>query len=426
MNFIDKVTVNVIAGNGGNGATSFRHEKFVDRGGPDGGDGGNGGDVIFVATRNENTLAAFRYQKEQKAESGQAGSKRRKHGRTAANFLVRVPVGTVIATEDGTVLADLAEDGQQAVIAKGGRGGYGNAHFVSSVRQAPTFAEKGEEGESLTARLELKMIADVGLVGLPNAGKSTLLGRVSNARPEIADYPFTTLKPNLGVVDVDKHTSLLIADIPGLIEGASAGKGLGHEFLRHIERTKVIVHLVDAYQDDVAATYKTIQDELKSYKVDLTTRPQLVALNKIDGLDRDIIDDLLKQLRKAVPKDAQLFAISAQAGSGLKELLFALKNTVEQQREIAAEIAETEANNVPVLTLTNDEQAWKVTKEKDHFLVTGKRIEKFASRTDFENEQGVRRLRDIMKKMGVMHELRRQHIDAGDRILIGRFGEMEY
>jgi GTP-binding protein len=426
MNFIDKVTIHVIAGDGGNGAVSFRHEKFVDRGGPDGGDGGDGGDVIFVATRNENTLAAFRYQKEQKADNGHAGSKTRKHGKGASDFTVRVPVGTVVANEDGAILADLAEDGQTAVIAKGGKGGYGNAHFISSVRQAPSFAEKGEPGQTLTAVLELKMIADVGLVGLPNAGKSTLLGRISNARPEIADYPFTTLKPNLGVVDVDKHTSLLIADIPGLIEGASAGKGLGHEFLRHIERTKVLVHLVDAYQDDVAATYKTIQDELKSYKIDLTDRPQLIALNKIDGLDTDIVEDLLEQLRQVAPKNAQLFAISAQAGIGLKELLFAVKNTVERQRQVAAETAEDEANGVPVLTLGNDEQAWKVTKEKDYFLVTGKRIEKFASRTDFENEQGVRRLRDIMKKMGIMHELRRHGIEADQIIQIGSFGKFEY
>ncbi len=336
MHFIDKVLVRVTAGDGGDGAMSFRREKFVDRGGPDGGDGGDGGSVVFAASRNENTLAAFRYQKELKAENGQAGSKRRKHGRGAEDLLVSVPVGTAVADETGKVLADLTEDGQRVVIARGGKGGFGNAHFVSSTRQAPKFAEKGEQGESLNAQLELKMIADVGLVGLPNAGKSTLLGRISNARPEIADYPFTTITPNLGVVDIDSETSLLFADIPGLIEGAAAGKGLGHEFLRHIERTKVLVHLVDAYNDDLAAAYTTIQAELKSYKVDLSKRPQLVVLNKTDGLDPEIVDDLLKKLRKVVPKTTPIFAISAQAGQGIKEVLYAIKTAVDKQRKAEA------------------------------------------------------------------------------------------
>lgn len=346
MNFIDKVKVQIFAGNGGNGAISFRHEKFVDRGGPDGGDGGNGGSVVFKASRSQNTLATFRYQKELKAKPGQAGGKTRRHGRSADDLIVPVPVGTTILSEDGEVLADLADDEQTAVIAKGGRGGFGNAHFISSTRQAPKFAETGEPGEELSAILELKMIADVGLVGLPNAGKSTLLSTISNARPEIADYPFTTLRPNLGVVDIDKGTSVLFADIPGLIEGASLGKGLGHEFLRHVERTKVLVHLVDAYQDDIVAAYRTIQDELKSYKVDLTSRPQLIALNKTEGLDAKTIDGLLKQLKKVAPKNAQLFAISAQAGIGIKELLFALKSVLTVRQ---AEIAEEEEAHIPII-----------------------------------------------------------------------------
>ncbi|HEY1835902.1 MAG TPA: GTPase ObgE [Candidatus Saccharimonadales bacterium] len=419
MHFIDKVLVQVIAGDGGDGAMSFRREKFVDRGGPDGGDGGDGGSVIFVASRNENTLAAFRYQKELKAENGQAGAKRRRHGKSAADLLVSVPVGTVVADETGKNLADLTEDGQRVVIAKGGKGGFGNAHFVSSTRQAPMFAEKGEPGDSLSAQLELKMIADVGLVGLPNAGKSTLLGRISNARPEIADYPFTTITPNLGVVDIDAKTSLLFADIPGLIEGAAAGKGLGHEFLRHIERTKVLVHLIDAYQDDLAAVYKTIQTELKSYKVDLSKRPQLVVLNKTDGLDQEIIDDLLKKMREIVPKNTQLFAISAQSGSGTKELLYAVKAAVDKQKRAVSRKSRP-ADEIPVLKLTDNDQAWKVTKEKDHFVVTGKRIEKFAARTDFTNDQAVRRLRDIMKKMGIMHELSRAGAKPGNDIIVGK------
>ena len=250
--FIDKATVSIKAGDGGNGKLSFRHEKFIDRGGPDGGDGGDGGDVVFVASRNENTLADFRYQKELAADAGQPGGPTRKHGRSAKDLLVPVPVGTVVTDSEGNILADLAEDEQRAVIARGGKGGFGNAHFVSSRRQAPRIAEKGEAGEELQAYLELKMIADVGLIGLPNAGKSTLLSVISNARPEIANYPFTTITPNLGVVDVDGKDSLLFADIPGLIEGAAEGKGLGDEFLRHVERTAVLLHLIDAYQEDVA------------------------------------------------------------------------------------------------------------------------------------------------------------------------------
>lgn len=418
MNFIDKVAVQIIAGDGGDGATSFRREKFVDRGGPDGGDGGDGGSVIFRASRNENTLAAFRYQKELKAEHGEAGSKRRKHGKTGVDLIVPVPVGTTVANEEGTILADLTEDAQQAVIARGGKGGFGNAHFVSSTRQAPKFAEKGEQGDAMSVMLELKMIADVGVVGLPNAGKSTLLAHISNARPEIANYPFTTITPNLGVVDIDAHTSLLFADIPGLIEGAAAGKGLGHEFLRHVERTKVLVHLIDAYQEDVVAAYKTIQGELQSYKANLADRPQLVVLNKVEGLDQEMVDDRLQTLRKVVPEGTPLFAISAQAGVGIKELLYAVKGAVAQQKE--HEQATIETNGLPVLTLNNEDQAWKVVKEKNRFVVTGRKIEKFAARTDFTNDQGVRRLRDIMRKMGIMHELQRQGIVAGDKVSIGK------
>lgn len=422
MKFIDKATISITAGNGGDGGMSFRHEKFVDKGGPDGGDGGNGGSVILVADRNENTLAYFRYQKELKAEHGRPGTKSRKHGRGAPDLLVPVPVGTMVVSPEGELLVDLTEDTQQAVIAKGGRGGFGNAHFVSSVRQAPKFAEKGEEGESRTVTLELKMIADVGVIGLPNAGKSTLLSRISNARPEIADYPFTTLTPNIGVVDIDSHSSLLFADIPGLIEGAAAGKGLGHEFLRHVERTSVLVHLIDAYQDDVVAAYETIQAELTAHAKELVNKPQVVAINKVEGLDKEMVNDLLGRLRKVVPKGTELFAISTMSAQGLKELLFAIKTIVDVAKQHAAEVAEQEG--VPVLRLNDTEKAWKVTKEKDYYLVTGNRIEKFAGRTDFDNEQGVRRLRDIMKRMGIMHELLRQGLGADDKVVIGKPNQM--
>jgi GTP-binding protein len=425
MNFIDKVLVDVKAGDGGNGALSFRHEKFVDRGGPDGGDGGRGGHVIFRASRNQNTLAAFRYQREVRAEPGQAGSKRNRHGRNGKDQFVDIPVGTVISTEDGNVLADLTDDGQEVIIAKGGRGGFGNAHFVSSVRQAPGFAEKGEDGDAMMLRLEIKLIADVGLVGLPNAGKSTLLGTISNARPEIADYPFTTIRPNLGVVDIDNETSVLVADIPGLIEGAAEGKGLGHEFLRHVERTKVLIHLIDAYNDDIITAYETIQEELRSYKVDLTDRQQLIALNKIDGLDQEIVDDLTKQLQTVIPENAKVFAISAQAGTNLKQLLFAVKKALVEYTE-KHEIEEEDDDKLPVLRLTDVSLAWRVSKVEGIYLVTGHRIEKFANRTNFDNEEGVARLRDIMRKMGIIHELKRQGVETGDKVSIGGAGEFEY
>lgn len=424
--FIDKATVTVRAGDGGNGKLSFRHEKFIDKGGPDGGNGGKGGDVVLVASRNQNTLASFRYQKEVTAKSGDAGDQRRKNGRSGEDLLVMVPVGTVATDEAGHVLADVDVDGKRVIIAHGGKGGFGNAHFVSSVRQAPRIAEKGEPGEQFTMQLEMKMIADVGLVGLPNAGKSTLLSVISNARPEIADYPFTTIVPNLGVVDIDKEVSLLFADIPGLIEGAAEGKGLGDDFLRHVERTAVLVHLVDAYQEDVAGAYKTIQDELRAYKVDLAARPQVVALTKIEGLDGDIIKDQLSKLKKIAPKDTLITAISAPTKQGIIELLRNVRKLVEAERarERAIE-AITAAPEVPVLTIHDQEDTWEVAKEEDSFVVRGPKIERFAARTDFDNPAGVERLRDIMQRQGIMHELVRQGVAPGDAIRIGR-GELTY
>lgn len=426
MNFIDKATVTVRAGNGGNGKLSFRHEKFIDKGGPDGGDGGDGGDVILVASRNQNTLSNFRYQKEVVAESGESGSSAKKHGKNGQDLLVMVPVGTVAIDQEGHVLADVDEDGKRVVIAKGGKGGFGNAHFISSVRQAPRIAENGEAGEQHTIQLEIKMIADVGLVGLPNAGKSTLLSVISNARPEIADYPFTTIVPNLGVVDVDKQVSFLFADIPGLIEGAAEGKGLGDEFLRHVERTAVLVHLIDSYQENVVQAYNTIQQELKAYKVDLSTRPQIVALTKIEGLDEEIIKDQMSKLKKVVPKNAVLTAISAPTKQGIPQLLRNVRELVEQERahERAVE-AIVAAPEVPVLTLGDQEDAWEVVREEDAFVVHGPKIERFARRTNFDNPAGVERLRDIMQRQGIMHELVRQGIKPGDSIRIAR-GELVY
>lgn len=427
MHFIDKATITVIAGNGGNGKLSFRHEKFIDRGGPDGGDGGDGGSVIFVASRNQNTLAAFRYEKELRAQSGGSGDKRRKHGKNGENLLVSVPIGTVVFTEDGEVMADLAIDGQEATIAKGGKGGFGNAHFVSSTRQAPKIAERGEEGEKHTLQLELKMIADVGLIGLPNAGKSTLLSVISGARPEIADYPFTTLRPNLGVVDIDAKTSLLFADIPGLIEGAAEGKGLGDEFLRHVERTKVLVHLIDAYQENIVDAYHTIIGELKAYKVDLSAKPQIVVLTKIDGLDADIVQDQQAKILPALPKGTTLMAISAQSKKGVPALLREVGKVVAASKaeEVAAKAKEVPPD-IPVLTLQDSDDAWHVEKIEGTYVVYGAKIERFAGRTDFGNAAGVERLRDIMRRMGIMHELIRQGINPGDSIRIASKGEIIY
>lgn len=423
--FVDKVLVKIQAGTGGNGVVSFRHEIYVDRGGPDGGDGGDGGDVVMMASRNQNTLANFRFQKTIKAEEGSKGGGQRKHGKSGQDLIVPVPVGTVVIDEHGGILADLHEDGQKAVVAYGGKGGFGNAHFVSSVRQAPRIAEKGELGESFQATLELKMIADVGLVGLPNAGKSTLLSIISNARPEIANYPFTTLVPNLGMVDVDETTSLLVADIPGLIEGASEGKGLGDEFLRHVERTKVLVHLVDMYNDSVAEAYKTVQAELAGYKTDLTKRPQIVVLTKIEGLDDDIVKDKLKELKKVVPKGTPQMVVSAQSKHGIKELLYEVKKQVEKAK--AREEAEKPAEETaPVYKINPDTQPWRLIKRNNGYLVRGKKIERFAARTDFDSEEGVRRLRDIMKKMGIMREIERSGVDRDQIIEIGSVGHIVY
>ncbi|HEX5456030.1 MAG TPA: GTPase ObgE [Candidatus Saccharimonadales bacterium] len=410
--FVDKVSVKIRAGKGGDGKLSFRHEKYVAKGGPDGGDGGDGGNVVALASNNQDTLANFRYKKELAAEPGKNGEKRKKHGKNAKDLIVKLPVGTVISNEKGKILADLTEDGQREVVAEGGKGGFGNAHFASSTRQAPRVAEKGEPGEELLVEFELKMLADVGLVGLPNAGKSTLLSRISNAHPEIANYPFTTLTPNLGVVDV-ADSSMLVADIPGLIEGASRGKGLGDEFLRHIERTKLLLHLIDAYDADPVGSYKTIQRELADYTVNLSRRPQIVVINKVEGLDGEIIGDLIKSLKKAAGRKA-IMAISAQSGQGIPELL---NEAYKMLKVLRAKPARRARETVPVIRLEKEDDSWKVVKSKDGFKVRGKKIERFALRTDFESEGGVQRLRDIMRKTGIMHELERRKIETGDTII---------
>ncbi len=416
--FVDTAVVQVVAGRGGNGLLNFRHEKFIDMGGPDGGDGGRGGDVIFEASSNVNTLADFRMRQELKAFDGGSGGKQKKHGRDGEDIIVKVPVGTLVL-RDGIPVADLIEHGQQAVIARGGDGGFGNSHFKSSTRQAPRVAELGEMGDSFEATLELKLLADVGLVGFPNAGKSTFLSVVSNARPEIADYEFTTLTPNLGVADID-DTSLLIADIPGLIEGASEGKGLGDAFLRHIERTAVILHLIDAYNDNPAAAYTTIRRELERYSQTVAALPEVVALTKIEGLDSEVVQMQLDELRQVVPKEAKVVTISSAAHVGLKELLRELARMVKVVNTPSVDDIEAD-ELMPVIQLSEGEAAaaWTVEKDGLDYVVTGEKIEKFARRTDVTNVHAVNRLRDIMRKVGITHELIRQGARSGSRIRIG-------
>lgn len=424
MIFVDKVEVTFQAGSGGDGKVSFRHEKFRALGGPDGGDGGDGGNVVLTASRNQNTLVTFRYKKLIKAISGEPGAKAKRHGKSAPDLEVLVPIGTVVMLTD-QVLADLAADGQKAVIAKGGKGGFGNAHFVSSTRQAPRVAEKGEAGETIKALLELKMIADVGIIGLPNAGKSTLLSVISNARPEIADYPFTTLSPNLGVVDIDAKHGLLFADIPGLIEGASLGKGLGDEFLRHVERTKVLVHLIDVYSDDIASAYQTIMRELKDYKIDLSDRPQVVVLTKTEGLPKAELDEQIANLGKLLPRHTPALAISSRGGHGLDTLkrtvlAAVLKSPKRQTRKAKPDL--------PIIGLKPDDADWRVIKTKAGYVVSGQKIENFARRTRFGDFYGEQRLKDIMAKAGIMKELERQKIAPGQKIIIGQpaLGKLEY
>lgn len=326
MKFLDEAKIYLKAGDGGNGACSFRHEKFIEFGGPDGGCGGKGADIIFVAKSNLNTLIDFRYQQHFKAPRGQNGAGRNCTGASGKDMIINVPVGTEIVMDDGkTVLCDMTEEGQRFVAAKGGQGGRGNEFFKTSTNQAPEFAEEGQPGEELWVWLRLKLIADIGLVGLPNAGKSTFLTAVTRARPKIADYPFTTLHPNLGVASID-GTEILIADIPGLIEGASEGAGLGDKFLKHVERCGALIHLIDATAEDVVTPYKTIRHELENYSDSLASKPELVVLNKADAVLPAEMADKVKALKKATKRD--VFVISGVSHQGLTELLRAVAQFV--------------------------------------------------------------------------------------------------
>ena len=440
--FVDTAKVKLQAGKGGDGAVSFRHEIYIPKGGPDGGDGGKGGSIIFKADKDTNTLLDFRFNPEWKAEDGKNGSGTRSAGRAGKDLIIEVPIGTVVK-RDGVVIADLTRDQEEAVIAKGGDGGFGNAHFKSSTRQTPIIHEVGEPGEAFEAELELKLLADVGLVGLPNAGKSTFLSVVTNAKPEIADYPFTTITPNLGVATVNRR-DILIADIPGLIEGASEGKGLGHAFLRHVDRTAVLLHLIDVYNDDAGEAYETIRNELNKYS-DLKDRPEIVALTKCEGLDEEIVKMQISSILAKNP-DAKIYIISSAAHQGLDDLLFVLKDEIEKSKENAEEaektakmaeknpenfdeeeiahisldspesfenspVASTDALPVIKLNPKNVKNTWEVIENEPFedgtkfFTVKGEKIEKFARRTDYDNYESLNRLRDIMKKYGIRAEL---------------------
>ncbi len=405
--FVDKATITVRGGDGGKGAVSFRREKYVSKGGPDGGDGGKGGDVVLWADPNLNTLVAFHYKQELSATPGQDGMKSRKHGANGDDLVAAVPVGTQVLELDGQVVTELIQPGQRAVVAEGGRGGFGNAHFKSSTRQAPRVAELGEPGEVRQLTLELKLLADIGLVGLPNAGKSTLLSVISRARPQIADYPFTTLSPNLGVAEAVGRT-LLVADIPGLIEGSSQGKGLGDEFLRHVERTSVLLHLIDFYQEDPVRALRTVEGELRAYNPQLLSRPQIVVLTKIEGADPARVAVVLDRLLQAVKKSTPVMAVSAAAGIGIKELLNVAADLVDKTRVAAAAPARTaeHGDSMPLITLADSGDAWTLARRPDgNFALGGVRIERFAVRTDFANPHGRQRLRHILRREGVIHEL---------------------
>ena len=417
--FIDTVEIEVRSGNGGNGAVHFRHEKYVPRGGPDGGDGGKGGDIILEVRPTLNTLYIFRHTTRFFAQDGKPGAKQKMYGRGADNLVVYIPPGTiVIDTVSGEILGDLTKPGQQLTVCKGGRGGRGNVHFKSSTNQAPRAAEKGEPGEQKRLRLELKLIADVGIVGIPNVGKSTLLAALTNASPKIAAYPFTTLEPNLGVAVVDEETSIVLADIPGLIEGASHGVGLGHEFLRHVQRTRVLIHLLDGLSPDPVADYNQINAELSIFDPALADKPQLVVLNKMDQPEVKERRDSIKRKFKKLGVD--MIGISALARTDLHELLLRVA-------KLLAEAPEPEAIvSLPVYRQPEDPRDFQVIRDPDgSWRITGAGIERAAAMTYWEHDGAVRRFQRIMESLGVDDALQKAGAMEGDTVHIADY-ELEY
>lgn len=423
--FVDQVTIEVKGGDGGNGAVSFRREKYVPMGGPAGGDGGRGGDVVFVVDEGLRTLVDFRYQRHFRAQRGENGRTKNMHGAGAEDLVVRVPPGTTVTDVDtGEVIADLLEHGQRAIIAKGGRGGRGNTRFATPANPAPEISENGEPGQLRKVTLELKLIADVGLVGYPSVGKSTLLGSVTAAKPKIAEYHFTTLTPNLGVVDLGEK-SFVMADLPGLIEGAHEGVGLGHQFLRHIERTRLIVHVIDmAAVDgrDPIEDYKQINQELRLYNIKLEERPQIVAANKMDLPEAA---ENLERFRREFP-DIPVYSISAATSQGVKELMYAVADLLETipSRLQVEEVAEVEER--VVYRAEKEPDGFFITREDDDtYVVSGEKLEKLVRMTNLNSYDSVQRFVRIMRNMGVDDALRREGAKHGDTVRIGTW-EFEF
>jgi len=411
---MDHAVIRVVAGRGGNGASHFRREKFVPLGGPDGGDGGRGGSVILVADDNLNTLVDFSYRREFKAPVGEPGTGSRKYGRQGGDLRVRVPLGTLVLNRQGELLADMREIGQEFTAGKGGRGGRGNVHFATALRRSPKLAEKGEPGEERELILELKVLADVGVIGLPNAGKSTLLSVVSAAHPKIANYPFTTLTPNLGRVRIGEGESFAMVDIPGLIEGAAEGLGLGHEFLRHVERTRLLSHLIDAGspESDPWKAYETVNHELAEYDVKLAKRPQIIALNKTDLLENSkSLEPLIQRFRK---EGHEVFLVSGATRQGVKEL-------TQRVYELLKKLPAPEFKVAPSPAPKLDEPRFTLTPvEPGVWRVTGKEVEKWMAMTDFENEEAVAKLRNIFDRIGLSEAFREQGVKEGDAVVVGK------
>ena len=415
--FAERAKIIIKSGKGGNGHVSFRREKYVPNGGPDGGDGGKGGDVIFVVDSGLNTLTDYRHRRKFAAEPGEEGGKKNCHGKNGADLILKVPEGTIIKdAESGKVIADMSGDNKRVTILRGGRGGLGNQHFATSTMQSPKYAQPGQEAIEIEVALELKVIADVGLVGFPNVGKSTLLSRVTNAQPKIANYHFTTLQPNLGVVDMEDGFGFVIADIPGLIEGASEGIGLGHEFLRHIERTKVMIHIVDAAGTegrDPISDIKAINKELEAYNPELLKKPQVIAANKIDAIYGDE-NEIIKGLREEFETEGiKVFPISAVSGQGLKELLYEVKNLLAT---CPKETTVYEQEFDPELNFFKDEP-YTIEIDKDGaYVVEGPKIEKMLGYTNIESEKGFLFFQRFMKEQNILKELEEKGIQEGDTV----------
>lgn len=414
MKFLDKAKIRVISGHGGNGMVAWRREKYVDKGGPAGGDGGRGGDIYFVADENMSTLLDFKIKSVFKAPSGENGGIKGMHGACAKDLYLKVPMGTIVRdTKTGNIIADLTEHEQTVLIAKGGRGGRGNARFATAQKRAPQFCEPGEPGIERVLELELKLIADIGLLGMPNAGKSTFISAVSSAKPKIADYPFTTLVPNLGVVKKSDGGSYVIADIPGLIEGASEGVGLGHEFLRHVERCRFLVHIVDLTAENPVENYLVINNELKKHSEGLGNLYQILVLNKIDSVSEE---DLNKYTVKFKKYSKDIFPISAITKQGVDDLLFFISKKIDEipKPEFDIDVEED------LGAYDNDDSAFEVNKvAKDVYIISGGKINRLAKVTDARNTEQVVRLQNIMKSMGVFEKLHQYGLKNGDTVILG-------